>query len=260
MSSSASAHVVLVHGVPETAAIWKPLVTALGARGVDNVTTLSPPGFGSPLPADFGASRRDYLGWLVDAVERLAADGTPIDIVGHDWGAGHVFGLAAERPDLVRSWSADVAGLLHPDYQWHEAAKMWQQPDVGEEVIGALTGMSLDDRVATFVGLGLPEEMAGDMAPAIDDNMGRAILALYRSAVEPQLNALGDQLAASDHGPAAVITATDDAYVPAEMSGPVSERLGATEIVLEGQGHWWMVGAPELAADRLVEFWSDLAT
>jgi pimeloyl-ACP methyl ester carboxylesterase len=39
--------VVLVHGNPETDAIWGPLVDALGR---DDVVLLSPPGFGAPLP------------------------------------------------------------------------------------------------------------------------------------------------------------------------------------------------------------------
>ncbi len=41
--------VVLVHGNPETDAIWGPLVDALGR---DDVVRLSPPGFGAPLPDD----------------------------------------------------------------------------------------------------------------------------------------------------------------------------------------------------------------
>src|SRR5580700_5450136 len=41
--------VVLVHGNPETDAIWGPLVDVLGH---EDVVRLSPPGFGSPLPDD----------------------------------------------------------------------------------------------------------------------------------------------------------------------------------------------------------------
>lgn len=39
--------VVLVHGNPETDAIWDPLVAALGR---DDVVRLSPPGFGVLYP------------------------------------------------------------------------------------------------------------------------------------------------------------------------------------------------------------------
>ena len=76
--------VVLVHGNPETDAIWDPLRTEL-AR--DDVIALSPPGFGAPLPENFDVTSDGYLHWLALELEKL--DG-PIDLVGHDWGGGHV--------------------------------------------------------------------------------------------------------------------------------------------------------------------------
>ena len=47
--------VVLVHGNPETAAIWDPLIAELGR---DDVVALSPPGFGAPVPDGFGGDER----------------------------------------------------------------------------------------------------------------------------------------------------------------------------------------------------------
>ena len=44
---------VLVHGNPETDAVWSPLVDALGRT---DVVRLSPPGFGTPLPIGFPAT------------------------------------------------------------------------------------------------------------------------------------------------------------------------------------------------------------
>jgi pimeloyl-ACP methyl ester carboxylesterase len=54
--------VVVVHGVPETDAVWQPLRNALGR---DDVVTLSPPGFGAPVPEGFGATVTEYRDWLV---------------------------------------------------------------------------------------------------------------------------------------------------------------------------------------------------
>ena len=112
--------IVFVHGNPETAAIWDPLIAALcGPRESSNertmqfrredVVALSPPGFGAPTPAGWAATSDDYLAWLIGEVEQL--DG-PIDLVGHDWGGGHVQRLAATRPDLVRTADA-LAGCQH---------------------------------------------------------------------------------------------------------------------------------------------------
>ena len=58
---------VLVHGNPETAAIWDPLRAELGR---DDVVALSPPGFGAPVPDGFGATSDDYLAWLVGRARR----------------------------------------------------------------------------------------------------------------------------------------------------------------------------------------------
>src|ERR1700689_304682 len=109
--------VVFVHGVPEAAAIWAPLLAELGR---DDAITLSPPGFGAPVPDGFGATSDDYLAWLTGELAGLTG---PVDLIGHDWGGGHVTRLAAARPDLIRSWGADVAGIFDPDYVWHDLAR-----------------------------------------------------------------------------------------------------------------------------------------
>ena len=36
------------------------------------------------------------------------------------------------RPDLVRSWVPDAAGLADPGFEWHDFAKIWQTPGDGE--------------------------------------------------------------------------------------------------------------------------------
>ncbi len=124
--------VVFVHGNPETTAIWDPLLVALGR---DDVVTLSPPGFGVPAPAGWAATSDDYLAWLVSELE--AIDG-PIDLIGHDWGGGHVQRLAATRPDLIRSWVTDIAGCADPEYVWHDMAQVWQTPGAGEEAVESM--------------------------------------------------------------------------------------------------------------------------
>ena len=73
---------VLVHGVPETSALWDGLVPLLGR---DDVVTLQLPGFGTPRPDGFGATKEEYVDWLVGELESRQGDG-PIDLVGHDWG------------------------------------------------------------------------------------------------------------------------------------------------------------------------------
>ena len=138
---------VFVHGNPETADIWSPLIVELRLRGIDNVVTLSPPGFGAPVPEKWNATIIEYRDWLISQLEAI---GGVIDIVGHDWGAGHVYSMLAARPDVVRSWAADCAGLVHPDYVWHDAAQGWQTPDVGEQMVAGMVAMTTEAFVETF--------------------------------------------------------------------------------------------------------------
>ncbi len=250
---------VFVHGVPEVDAIWGPLVDELAARGVDDVTLLSPPGFGAPTPAGWAADATSYRDWLIEELEHLkASTGDPIDLVGHDWGAGHTFAAMAARPDLARSFAVDCVALVHADYVWHDTAQAWQTPDVGEQVIDMMVGVTVDERAVAYEGLGAPSSIARAMAEAADAEMGRCILALYRSSVQPAAAAVGTRLHATERPPMLAIVAGDDPYLPAAQCSEMAERLGADQLTLDGAGHWWMFDHAGSVADRLVNFWSTL--
>lgn len=245
--------VVLVHGNPETDAIWGPLVAALGR---DDVVRLSPPGFGAPLPADFPMTYLAYRDWLEAELERVEG---PVDLVGHDWGGGHVINLVMHRPELVRSWTSDVLGILHPDYVWHDMAQVWQTPGVGEELVEAMIGGSVDDRIAQLVGLGIPDAVAAELTVAQGPEMGRAILALYRSATQPAMAQAGRSLGNAAARPGLSLLATEDTYVGNDdLRREAAERAGARTEVLDGLGHWWMLQDPERAAQVLADFWGSL--
>ena len=250
---------VFVHGVPEVDAIWGPLHDILRSRGVDDLVTLSPPGFGAPVTQGWEASATGYRDWLIEQLESLrsgADDG--IDLVGHDWGAGHTYAVAAERPDLLRSWASDCIGMLHPDYEWHEAAAAWQTPELGEAVIEMMVAMTSDERTATYVDFGLTPAIARAMADGFDAETGRCILGLYRSSVQPTMSLLADRVAAAPRRPSLLVDPTEDPYVSSALAGGVVARLDARLATLEGAGHWWMVEYPEMAADALISFWSSL--
>lgn len=248
--------VVLVHGNPETSAIWAPLTQALAHRGRPDVIALSPPGFGAPVPDGFDPTMDSYADWLVGELDAIRATGSEIDLLGHDWGAGHVYGALARRPDLVRSWTGDIAGILHADYRWHDMAQAWQTPDIGEQVVAGMTEATSDDKLALFVGLGLPDDIAAALAAGLDAEMGRCVLRLYRTGAQPAVGQVGDRLAAMDLPPGLIVDAELDAYVSSELSNDVAERLGAEVLRLDGRGHWWMTADIDPVADALTTFWS----
>lgn len=245
---------VFVHGNPETSAIWSVLFDELKAKGIDDLVALSPPGFGAPMPEGFEATRTGYRSWLIQQLEQLGGN---VDLVGHDWGAGHVYGVLAERPDLLRSWAADSAGLIHPDYIWHDLALAWQTPDVGEEAITAMFGLPAEEGTAMLVSLRMPEEIAGAIAAEQDDVMGQCVLSLYRSATQPAMANLSEQLKVIDKPPGLVVIASEDIYTGTpQMCAAVATDLGAEIITLEGLGHWWMFEGATLAADALIKHWN----
>jgi pimeloyl-ACP methyl ester carboxylesterase len=246
--------VVLVHGNPETDAIWGPLVEALGR---DDVVRLSPPGFGAPLPDDFPATYLAYRDWLERELENV---GEPVDLVGHDWGGGHVANVVIHRPELVRSWASDILGCFDPDYVWHDLAQVWQTPDDGEQLVDTMLGGTLEDRAARMVEIGgMPADMATSLAAAQGPEMGRAILRLYRSARQPGMAEAGRALGNAAARPGLSILATEDTYVGSEpMRRRAAERAGARTEVLDGLGHWWMVQDPSRGAAALNRFWETL--
>lgn len=245
---------VFVHGNPETAAVWRELEAALAARAMTDVVTLSPPGFGAPVPDDFAATQEAYRDWLVAELESF---GEPVDLVGHDWGAGHVLGALAVRADLARTWATDCVALTHPDYVWHDAAQLWQTPGTGEETVAAMFAGSVDERAVGWASLGMSESVARDIATEQDEAMGACVLTLYRSAVQPAMADLGAALRHTALPPGLVINATDDHYAGSQqMVRETTEALGAELCTLDGLGHWWMFAGAEAAAEALLAHWS----
>jgi pimeloyl-ACP methyl ester carboxylesterase len=248
--------IALVHGVPETAAVWDLLVDELVALGYQEPLRLSPPGFGAAVPDGWTATFRDYGAWLTSELEKL---GQPVDLVGHDWGGGHVLYVAMTRPDLIRTWVSDIVGVLDEEYVWHDLAQQWQTPGQGESVVAAMTAPPVETRAAALAGGGMHPAIADRVAPGIDDAMGACILRLYRSAAQPAVAELGAHLGAAAARPGLAILPTEDNFVGTdEQRRRAAARAGARVEVLDGLGHWWMTEDPERAAAVLTSFWSSV--
>jgi pimeloyl-ACP methyl ester carboxylesterase len=248
--------IALVHGVPETAAVWDLLADKLVELGYDEPLRLSPPGFGAPVPDGWAATFRDYGAWLIRELETV---GHPVDLVGHDWGGGHALYVAMLRPDLVRTWVSDIVGVLDQDYVWHDLAQQWQTPGVGEAAVTAMTAQPAEARAAALVGGGMHPVIADRIAPGIDEAMGACILRLYRSAAQPVVAELGAGLETAAARPGLAVLPTEDHVVGTdEQRRRAAARAGARVEVLDGLGHWWMTEDPERAAAVLSSFWSSV--
>jgi pimeloyl-ACP methyl ester carboxylesterase len=89
--------------------------------------------------------------------------------------------------------------------------------------------------------------------------MGRAILALYRSARQPAMAEAGRELEKAAARPGLSLLATDDPFIGVtDNRRRAADRAGARTEVLEGLGHWWMVQDPARGAAALTRFWETL--
>lgn len=181
---------VFVHGVPETSAIWTPVLAELAELGHDDLVRLSPP---VSVPWSRTGSR------------------PPSTAIAVGWpGAGPLRRSGRSRRPRLRRWARDQRGdgasgpaaqLGHRRPRRVRAGLRLASPGAdladtrdGEEAIAQLVGAPVAARAAALVDLGIPEPTAGEVVAGQDERMGEAILSLYRSAVQPVLAHRGRNL------------------------------------------------------------------
>lgn len=238
--------IVFLHGVPETAALWDNLRRHLDESSI----ALSLPGFGCARPRGFGATKDDYVNWLVGELDAIDE---PVDLVGHDWGAGLTYRVATAHGDRLRSWCADIANVMHPDYVWHDFAKIWQSPGEGEAYFALQGTQSVARRAAGFEVAGLERSDAQALASWADATMASCILDLYRSAQPNPFAEWGESFGPT-HAPGLVLWPSADPFGDYGPSRDVASMLGARHETLDGLGHWWPLEAPAQGAAVLRAF------
>jgi pimeloyl-ACP methyl ester carboxylesterase len=238
---------VFVHGVPDTFRVWASVQRHLTRT---DVVTLSLPGFGSSVADDFPATKEAYVDWLLAELHDI---GPPIDLIGHDWGALLVLRSLSLAPDIARSWAVGAAPL-DADYTWHEIARLWQTPGVGEQVMEHFTGATVVNRLADR---GVPLAEAQVAASYIDQIMKDCILRLYRSAVNVGAEWQDglDQIRA----PGLIIWGEDDPFVAPVFGQRLAQRVRARFVGFKDCGHWWQCQRPADVARELQTFWATLA-
>ncbi|MEM9738720.1 MAG: alpha/beta hydrolase [Pseudomonadota bacterium] len=240
---------LLIHGVPDSSAVWRPLLTAL----YDGVHTESPdlPGFHAPLPPGFRPDKDSYAAWVVAQLERLCDEYGPVDIVGHDWGALLALRAASLRPEPVRSWAISNA-MIDANYNGHRIARAWATPVLGELVMAVTRKDAL---TKSLVANGLPASIAQEEVAGWNPTMRRCILGLYRSAVGLKFS--GDWVTRLEDLPSKglVIWGENDPYVPLKFGIAFAARHNATFYLEDNAGHWAIAERPENVAKALGIHW-----
>jgi len=239
---------VFVHGVPDRASMWDPLRAHLART---DVVALELPGFGTPVPDGWSATKEAYADWITD---QLLAIGEPVDLVGHDWGCILVQRVASTHPELVRTLACG-SGPIDRQYVWHAMAQAWQTPGVGGEIVAGMVGLGPDELAAGMAAAGAPADLAAEEAANVDRTMADCILGLYRSAITVG-EEWEDGVAAMPARPALVLWGRDDPFVTAEYAERLARRIGAELVIFDDCGHWWPWAHARESAAALERLWS----
>jgi len=119
-SESGQPTVVLVHGFPDTRAVWEPVAQLLAAEGL-HVVTYDVRGAGeSGVPDEQSGFA---LPWLIEdmaAVITQVSPDSPVHLVGHDWGS--IQGWEAVTSELLAGRIASFTSISGPPL---EHAALW---------------------------------------------------------------------------------------------------------------------------------------
>ena len=248
---------IFVHGVPDTPAIWEPILSELRAatKSADDVFVApSLPGFETPPPKGFTATKDAYADWLIGEVENWHGEHGKVDLVGHDWGALLVLRVASVRPDLVKSWAVSNA-LIDPLYQGHRLARIWARPVLGELVMLTMRSSQLKKVLEAS---GIPKDISAKEAQAWRHwHMRRCILSLYRSAAGLRFSGPWVDDLRNLPSKGLIIWGEQDPYVPLEVAERFSKERNIPLAVERGVSHWAIVERASSVARRLENFWAE---
>ncbi|MEO5678444.1 MAG: alpha/beta hydrolase, partial [Acidimicrobiales bacterium] len=230
-------------------------VPALAAAGF-RVVTPDLRGFGrSDKPEAVDAYNMLFLaGDVLAVLDSLGA--SRAHVVGHDWGAGLAWGLAALAPERVDHLVAlsvghptafRAAGLAQQVRSWYML--LFQFPDVAERWLG-------DDGWANFRGWSRHPDADAVVADLERHGSLTPGLCWYRANVPPESWVAPPIQLPAVQAPAMGVWSTGDfALTEEQMTG--SAAYCATSFRyerLDGPGHWMLLEAPERVNDLLVDF------
>ncbi|KPI07491.1 hypothetical protein OK074_0201 [Actinobacteria bacterium OK074] len=212
---------VFVHGVPDTYHVWDDLF--------GNLT---------------------YVDWIIARLEEI---GSPVDLVGHDWGSALTVRVASLRPDPVRTWAGGDAAI-NPALKWSALSKIWQTPGAGEQRTAELDPSEFSE--VALKANGMPARRADETASRLDATMKDSLLRLVRSGI--RTGAEWEPGLANATSPSLVFWGQDDRYQPVECADSLAKSVRATNVVLLDSGHWPQLQQSRELAAALARHWDSV--
>lgn len=250
------AAVLLIHGFPDSARLWRNQIPALVNAGYRVI---------APDLRGFGRSHRPTE--VVDCSMGLIAEDmtaildhlgiTQAHIVGHDWGAAVAWYLAETRPDRARSVVAlsaghpggfTAAGVAQREKSWYMLYFLFD--GLAEERLPA------DDWYWLRAWAGSHSEIEHWISDLERPGALTAALNIYRANIRPETWITRPRpLPKIDLPVLGVWSSGDMALTETQMTASGDFVAGEWRYQrVEGVGHWIPLEAPELLSDLLIDW------
>ena len=254
--------VVLLHGFPQFNTSWSAVIPRLTARGYRCVA----PNQRGYSPGARPTRRRDYrttelVGDVAALIDALGAD--RVHLVGHDWGAGLAWALAAEFPERIATLTA--LSVPHPGaflkglVTTRQCLQSWyiyafQLPWVPERVfLGAdRSGKGLSYLFLQRYLNQTPDAANRDAAAMSAPGALTAALNWYRAMPLSDLRRGTGKIAV----PTMYVWSDGDGAVAAKPARDTARYVTAEYRfeVLHGVSHWMLDERPDAVADLMLEW------
>lgn len=256
LDEGAGPPVLLLHGFPDSSRVWRHQIPALADAGM-RVIAPDLRGFGDSdrPPAVEAYSVGRSVADLIAVLDRLEVERA--HVVGHDWGAGVAWALAAFVPERVDRLVVMSVGhpntLREPSLDQREKAwyqLLFQFTDVAEALIERDDWKLFRDML----------DGAGDLDQYLTDlsRPGALTAALnwYRANARPDQELERDATFPSVSVPTLGLWSSGDKYLTEEgMLGSGNHVAGPWRYErLEGASHWLQLDAPEQVNELLLGF------
>lgn len=245
-----------VHGFPESAWMWRPVLRAAAAAGWRAIAPDLPGAGDSPVEPP-----RTWDSQIAALDEFVAEqDLGPVVLCVHDWGGLIGLRWACDRgPEAVRALVIADTGFF-ADGEWHGIATVLRTPGEGEAFVEQFATPEAFNGTLKAVSTGMTDEDLTEYFKSFTTPEGRqGVLDLYRSGDFEVLAPYEGKLAALGV-PALILWGSEDPFSPIAGAHRLAQEIADSELrILEGVGHFIYDDAPEVTSSAVVEFLARLA-